>query len=488
MGNLIVLLIALIALSDQSVASAQNCPTGGTTVFYGNGVLTTPERAQATLAQLRLAIDAALDQRAPTRDPACVKYQLAYDSLFFDGSGVIASVGNFILQLITAAIQAGVTTTNLAWTDAYRGSDTIPSLPDGWDSPAVTDKYVSLNSIVSLVQPDVQQHRSAYQAELDAGNNVVVVAHSQGNFYVNQAYGLIGLPPTLQFGTVAVATPASDVAGGGPWVTLINDIIRLVPTAKPSNAANSNHPDRCNSSVNLASRTRCHDMNRSYVSGDVTGPLIINAVVNRIVSDVTVTKDGSGTGTVVSDPSGIDCGARCTASFYSGSTISLTATADSGSIFSGWSGDCTGSQATTSLDLTETRSCGARFTMLPAVAVNPFGNQTLATAPGPYLVRIVDAALNVEAAEADVTVTIHREVVSACRGTIFSSNLISVIPTGQMSASYASAGNVAGRDPFCNTLPITTTFTIMGATMAPDNVPLDLSIAPAIQRSLSVVR
>ncbi|MBF0488206.1 MAG: DUF1566 domain-containing protein [Nitrospirae bacterium] len=53
---------------------------------------------------------------------------------------------------------------------------------------------------------------------------------------------------------------------------------------------------------------------------------------------VSVTKSGTGTGTITSSPSGISCGATCSASYTSGTGVYLTATAASGSIFSGYTG------------------------------------------------------------------------------------------------------------------------------------------------------
>jgi hypothetical protein len=58
---------------------------------------------------------------------------------------------------------------------------------------------------------------------------------------------------------------------------------------------------------------------------------------------LTVTKAGTGSGTVNSDPPGIDCGVDCTEELFQATVITLTAVADSGSIFDGWSGACTGS-------------------------------------------------------------------------------------------------------------------------------------------------
>jgi hypothetical protein len=58
---------------------------------------------------------------------------------------------------------------------------------------------------------------------------------------------------------------------------------------------------------------------------------------------LSVTKAGTGSGTVSSEPPGIDCGADCTEALFQATVITLTATADDGSIFDGWSGACSGS-------------------------------------------------------------------------------------------------------------------------------------------------
>jgi subtilisin family serine protease len=58
---------------------------------------------------------------------------------------------------------------------------------------------------------------------------------------------------------------------------------------------------------------------------------------------LTVTKRGLGTGTVTSVPSGIDCGEYCGEQFPENTLVTLTATADAGSEFGGWSGEgCSG--------------------------------------------------------------------------------------------------------------------------------------------------
>jgi len=73
----------------------------------------------------------------------------------------------------------------------------------------------------------------------------------------------------------------------------------------------------------------------------------VTALGNKSVSavfgyPVTVELNGSGGGVVSSSPTKIRCGTTCTASFAAGSTVDLTARADSASAFTGWAGRCTG--------------------------------------------------------------------------------------------------------------------------------------------------
>jgi hypothetical protein len=82
---------------------------------------------------------------------------------------------------------------------------------------------------------------------------------------------------------------------------------------------------------------------------------------------LSVTKAGTGGGTVTSSPAGIICGADCSESYASGTSVTLTATSAAGSTFGGWSGACAGAGACT-LSMTEARSVTATFNKSPVVS------------------------------------------------------------------------------------------------------------------------
>jgi hypothetical protein len=76
---------------------------------------------------------------------------------------------------------------------------------------------------------------------------------------------------------------------------------------------------------------------------------------------LTVSLAGSGSGSVSGE--GISCGTDCTEVYADGTVVTLTAIADTGSTFAGWSGACTNTSGDCGIVMTETKSVTATFTI-----------------------------------------------------------------------------------------------------------------------------
>jgi hypothetical protein len=93
------------------------------------------------------------------------------------------------------------------------------------------------------------------------------------------------------------------------------------------------------------------------------GDHAVTANFQLVGATLTVTRAGTGTGKVTSTPAGINCGTACTATFPLGTSVTLKAAAAAGSRFTGWSGDCTGTNVNCKLKLSANRAATATFAL-----------------------------------------------------------------------------------------------------------------------------
>ncbi len=104
-------------------------------------------------------------------------------------------------------------------------------------------------------------------------------------------------------------------------------------------------------------------------TGTGTCTVTINAVVGvtatftLVQSTLTVSKAGNGTGTVTSNPTGINCGATCATQVDYGGMVTLTASAAAGSAFAGWSGGGCAGNGTCVVTVTAAATVTATFNL-----------------------------------------------------------------------------------------------------------------------------
>lgn len=87
----------------------------------------------------------------------------------------------------------------------------------------------------------------------------------------------------------------------------------------------------------------------TYTSGggqtytyDPAGNLLALVSTPPVMSNYALAVGLSGTGSGTVSGAGINCGSTCSASLANGASVTLSASAATGSTFAGWSGDCSG--------------------------------------------------------------------------------------------------------------------------------------------------
>ena len=124
-----------------------------------------------------------------------------------------------------------------------------------------------------------------------------------------------------------------------------------------------------------------------------------------------VAKSGEGSVTVVSNPSGINCGTDCQEAYNSNTVVTLTVTPEHGTIFTGWAGDADCSDGVVTVDVTKT--CWATFTK-PRLAINKSGEGSVTVVSSPVGIDCGTDCLEIYNANTVVTLTVTPEP-----GTIF---------------------------------------------------------------------
>ena len=185
-----------------------------------------------------------------------------------------------------------------------------------------------------------------------------LITHSLGVARTGGGAGTVTSSPA----GINCGTDCSEAYAGGTAVTL---------TATPAN----------NSTFTAWTGGGCTGTGTCSVN--MTADASVTARFDLITFPVTVNRAGTGTGTVTSSPAGINCGTDCSEPYVSGSSVTLTAVAASGSILTGWTGCNATSGATCTVTVNAARSVTATFARVYTLTVQKsgLGSGTVTSSP-----------------------------------------------------------------------------------------------------------
>jgi hypothetical protein len=124
--------------------------------------------------------------------------------------------------------------------------------------------------------------------------------------------------------------------------------------------------------------------------GDFIGAQMSAANVG--IPSVTVSKTGNGS--VSTADRFISCGNKCTASYEMGTSVTLTASPSSGSVFAGWGGACNGNQLTCTVNVNEALNVTATFQVPLTLSVKTSGKGSVSGTQGIDCGRNCSATVN----------------------------------------------------------------------------------------------
>jgi len=260
-----------------------------TVITYSNGMFTKKSDARKSLKKLKEK----LVQKSLAFDNINIyDYGLAYAN---GKGGPLGTTG--LDQLLEAAKQA--------YGDKFMGLFWRALMGDGLISDLVFRSTMqgiasSFNQVQYVDDQDAIKMGNDYRTFLGEGKRILIVAHSQGNFYTNAVYDKLTTENPAwasSIGVVAVATPASSSPGGKlglnePNITVPEDFViaavRNTFGSLPSKSDQWLLPGSSNvfqsglSWLNFEQTTLGHSFVGWYLAGTYTRDFIMNGIIQTV--------------------------------------------------------------------------------------------------------------------------------------------------------------------------------------------------------------
>ena len=204
---------------------------------------------------------------------------------------------------------------------------------------------------ITMTESDLVTELTDTPDPVSAGNEVTYTATvtNKGPDTATNAQVVLTLPT----GSTVVTTPEGcSGTGGGPVTCALGDIVedasasREIVVELDTQGTASTTAVASSGSKELVPADNTASTTTTLVDGPVPGTETIRVETN-----------GTGRGTVTSEPAGISCGITCEATFAKGTEVTLTATPATGVTFAGWDGACAATTIATEGEDSDPATC-----------------------------------------------------------------------------------------------------------------------------------
>ena len=270
--------------------------------------------------------------------------------------GCLSGTDECVITIVSSTTAIATFTANpftLSTSVAGTGSGIIASSPAGINCGVDCSEAITPGTVVTLTATSNATSTFTGWSGACSGTGTCVVtmdaAKSVTATFAIRRY-------TLNVPRIGAGTVTSSPAGINCGVDCVEDYdAGTVVTLTPA-------PDAASSFAGWSGA--CSGTAACAVTMDAAKSVTATFVANQFA--LSVTRSGSGSGAVSSSPAGITCGLDCSEIYNASTVVSLTATSDASSTFTGWSGACTGTGSCV-VTMTAAKSVDAAFTIRPNI-------------------------------------------------------------------------------------------------------------------------
>jgi len=202
---LLLLLAPFILLASTNILIDERI----TDIYFANGIMNSEADAEASLRLIKNE----LARVKYNNDKAEMLKHHNFDTAYNESYGMSADIFESFLQVISQS-----PTSQSIWS-AFKnyvghrlGKVVNPiDLVEDWTTKAKN--------------ADLSEQVTKYKDSIKAGHGVIVIAHSQGNLFTNEAYAKLKPWMHNYFNMISVASPTSTVSGGGDIISWDNDLV-----------------------------------------------------------------------------------------------------------------------------------------------------------------------------------------------------------------------------------------------------------------------
>ena len=286
LGCIILLLLPFTA----AYAEADTCVPGDTTeIYFVNGVWNTLAQARDGRNLLESAYRQTLESQYPEQK---FEFKLAYNYSAGKIRDIIEVIGQKLNEIndpeankLTAAQYFN------RYMTVRKFNEIVPvtALP----ITATIEEYLA-GRITDVV--NASSHIQKYQTDLQEGKRVLLIAHSQGNLFANQAISALMDTYGSSIGMIGVASPAALTYNNSFYYTAhddrVIDALRLIHDVLPSNIEND--PGFLNDPRDLAN----HQFKESYFASGIASRAFIDNDVYSYMANLQFPSAELGSGAI----------------------------------------------------------------------------------------------------------------------------------------------------------------------------------------------
>lgn len=186
-------LLVVLTLVFGAMASPVRADEPTTAVIYVNGVSKTEDEAWKSVKEL---------QKRLASEPG-LEFGLAYNETACPDGATLVCIPD-LYEAIVMEIETDVS-------QFLRFLNRLVPLPNFFQD-ALNELAASFDAGL-ITDDDLQEHLNQYETKFLQGKKVILVSHSQGNFFANQSFGSVSEDQEDSFGIVSVAHPDRPVEG-----------------------------------------------------------------------------------------------------------------------------------------------------------------------------------------------------------------------------------------------------------------------------------